>query len=139
MVPKIRYSHLKTCLLAVGIICIPLEASASKTGAEICAERKRDTERDMRLGISPTFPPASKVISPIRPRAEYQKIGQDILFRDLSGYYCDSVNLHPLIYVVDDCFTVVGSNFEKHFRLNELENAIDAYRDLLKYNGILAK
>jgi len=80
-------------------------------------------------------PPTSNVMSPFARKAPIDDLTSGQIANMLSGYYCDSVNNHPLIYASSDGFIVTGVSFNKVYPLNRFNDAINAYKKLLISSG----
>lgn len=87
----------------------------------------------------PYEPPTSNVMSPFDPKTPIDNLTSKQIANMLSGYYCDSVNNHPLIYASSSGFTVVGVGFIKTYSINKLNDAINAYKKLLISAGYKSK
>ena len=85
--------------------------------------------------LAPYAPPTSNVPSSFSDSTPSGKLTTDKTANMLSGYYCDSPNNHPLIYASSSGFTVTGVGFNKVFPLNEMNEAIKAYKKLLVSAG----
>jgi hypothetical protein len=106
-----------------------------QAGHEICQSRLLDKELEIRYNLEPKSPPVNTQMAPFNFDTRWGKLGSSENFRGLSGYYCDAVNNHPTIYASSSGYTVVGSNYEKTFKLTELNLAFVAYKKLLIRSG----
>ena len=86
---------------------------------------------------APYTPPTSNVMSPFAEDARFNDLTPVEIANELSGYYCDSVNLHPLIYASSNGFTVTGNGFNKSYPISKMKEAFAAYTELLISTGYL--
>jgi len=108
-----------------------------QAGQEICRNRLEDKKNESQFNLEPKGPPVNKQMAPFNFDTKWGKLNSAENFRGVSGYYCDAVSNHPTIYASTSGYTVVGSAYEKTFKISELQLAIDAYKKLLISTGYL--
>ena len=86
---------------------------------------------------APYSPPTSNVMSPFASNTPFNKITPVEIANALSGYYCDSLNNHPLIYASSGGFTITGNGFSKSYPISKMNEAFAAYTELLISTGYL--
>lgn len=109
----------------------------AQAGEKICLDRLANKELEIKYKLEPKTPPVNKQMAPFSFNTRWGSLNSSENFRGTSGYYCDAVDNHPAIYASSLGYTVVGSGYEKTFKLTELNTAFEAYRNLLKRTGYL--
>jgi hypothetical protein len=121
---------MKVLLILLSLFLTTNIAFASKQ--EWCERAKEDRELHLKYpDMAPYAPPTSGVISPFEAEAPNDSLNSEQTANMLSGYYCDSINNHPLIYASSSGFTVVGVGFKKTYPISMFSAAIKAYEQLL--------
>lgn len=122
------YRHL---LLSV-LLLLNASFAYSQAGKRVCLEQQQQKQLEKKYNLDPT-PPTGNQLAPFGFDAKFGELTTTESFRGMSGYYCDSVGVHPTIYASGRGLTVVGSGgVEKTFAIADYQRAFAAYVKLLK-------
>jgi hypothetical protein len=95
-----------------------------------CEERVKTNEIYSKMGF--IVEPISDIARPFDLNTPYGKLNSGNLFRELSGYYCNSVHGHALIYFSTSGITVLSSGYERIYPPNKLKEAFNDYERIIK-------
>ena len=130
MSKKTLFAGCAAILIATSHIQVATAHPPSPDAQAKCNDRMFDAQLDRRAGK--VTEPVSKVFSPFTFNTPYGNIKTGDMFRDLAGYYCDSINGHSAIYLHSDGLTVVSSGYEKSYKLKDIKKALADYERIIK-------